>query len=103
MQPARDFTLIEDAITLADAWEELSEGGFAFWLRLQDVSASVLTKGRQHLARELNMTRRTTDRRLRELRNEGYIRLVAQRSGAPTLIILSRRALIVGPTRFLKL
>ena len=100
---APHFNVPTSTIALPAAWSELSEPAFAIWLRLMVVPWRELLKGRGHLARLLDMPPRTLDRRLRELRNKGYIRLVPNRNGLPTTLVITRRATIVGPSAFVKL
>lgn len=84
------------------AFAELSEGAFAVWIRLC-IMPTLFRAGRAKLARELGYHPRTLDRRLRELRDRRYIRLVMHGDGKATDILLTRRAMIVGPSGFVKL
>jgi hypothetical protein len=84
-----------------DALAELSEGAFCVWVAMLAIPPAELRKGRRNLARLTRYPRSTLDRRLRELRDKGYIRLVMHgfESGTPTEIILVKRAQLAGFVR----
>jgi len=84
-----------EATPILTGFRELSEGAFAVWIRLC-AGPVVPRRGRAALARELGYSRATFDRRLRELRDLGYIRLVMHGDGKRTDIILAKRALALG-------
>lgn len=89
---------------ITEAFGELTSDAFALWIRLMFVPGKVLERGRRELSQHLNVPERTLDRRLAELRNKAYLRIVPPPSpGYPTKIEIVRRATIVGPNLFVRL
>lgn len=92
-----------EGFALDHAWRELSPEAFGFWLRLMIEPRSSLEMGIKPLARYLGMHHQALRNRMTELRNKGYIRLRLTGPRQPTKIILTRRAMLVGPTSFIRL
>lgn len=88
---------------LDDAWGELGRDAFAVWVRLMLVPSRKLCGGRNVLAEHLQMAPRTLSRFLYELRNKGYLRLIRSHESGRLEVHILRRALIVGPTAFVRI
>lgn len=95
---------VGDAVTIKEAYDELSQEAFAVWMRLLVTLDSELARGRAHLAATLGYSEGRSNAILRELRHKCYIKFVkAARIGQPTTIQIQRRALISGPARIIRL
>ena len=89
-----------DGISIEEAFNELSQEAFAIWVRLMTVPQSEMRLGRKHLSGLLRINRHSMNRYLRELRNNGYIRLVRQ-PGLCTEVILTRAVAMSFPNHFI--
>ena len=87
---------------MARAWVELTQEAFAVWCRLMITPRCDLERGRNHLAGVLGVPQRTFSRRLQELRRKGYVSLTLRGRGKATHVVLERRALITGPSGFVR-
>lgn len=90
--------------TIPEAYSELTQEGFAIWMRLLVATDSQLDSGRKEVSKLLGYSEGRSNVILRELKHKGYIRFIpAHRPGLPTLVKIRRKALISGPVRIIRL
>lgn len=92
------------AVKIADAYAELSKEAFSVWIRMAVESDRILAGGLGRMAETFGYRERGFREILRQLRNAGYIRITTPpHGGIPAPLHISRRPLLVGHDRFVKL
>jgi hypothetical protein len=89
---------------IPEAYSELTDEAFAFWMRLHHCSDEELKKGRAHLARAvMKKSESRCSGILQELRLKGYIAIHSPGLPRPSTVTLIKRCKIVGRTKFITL
>lgn len=89
--------------TINEAFDELSQEAFAFWIRMMTMEDEDFV-GRRTIARKFKVSEGRSNVVLRELKNCGYLRFEpGPRRGTQTQIVLMKRVILVGRDRFIKL
>lgn len=86
-----------------EAFGVLSPQAFSLWIRLHAEPQAELNKGRRAVADRIGIASRTFDRWIGELRNAGFVEVIAQTAPGNSAIQLLRRAAIVGASHFVVL
>ena len=95
---------MRDAVRLDEAYDDLTREAYAVWIRLQIVPDHELRRfGLIHLAEKFRYRQRQFGTVMRQLRNKGYVRYQAGLPGVPANIQITKRPLLVGFDRFIKL
>lgn len=107
MYPALDSNSAQEEFepaTIIEAYNELTQEGFAVWMRLLVATDAQLKQGRRAISQLVGYSEGRCNVILRELKHKGYIALMrADRPGLPTSIKILRKALISGPARVIRL
>jgi len=103
MVTAKHLVPESEGFALDHAWRELTRDAFALWIRLMLEPKRALNAGCKSLARRLGMAHRTFMRHLKELRDKGYLRIVSTGARMPSVVIITRRAMLVGLSQFITL
>lgn len=88
---------------IAGAYAELSRAAFAVWIRLMIMTDDELSRGREHLSRELGYSEPGASLVLKELIRKGYIRMQSDGPFQPSKLILDKSLLLKGDDRIIKL
>lgn len=86
-------------ITVAKAYDELTDEAFAIWIRMHFMPEEVV--GQMPLAKELNKSPRQLSVKFRELKEKGYMHMASPGLPAPTTYKLVKRGKIGHGNRFL--
>jgi hypothetical protein len=79
---------------LAEAYEQLSRGAYAIWLRMSVADRAELRMGRGRLSKLLGYSRRQGDELLRELERKGFVMFVPHGPWRRTIIVIVRKPLL---------
>lgn len=102
--PSSTPSVSPDGVSVPQAYTELTQEAFAFWMRLHHCSDEELRAGRAGLARQVfKMSDARVGVVLRELRLKSYIDVINPGLPSPIEIKLLKRCRIVGRTRFITL
>jgi len=90
--------------TIKEAYYNLSQEGFAVWIRLHVCNEQSLAEGRGKLARRLGYSEARSNEILRELSLAGYVVCIpGPRPATPTTVKILRRCKISGRNSFVRL
>lgn len=89
-------------VKIEDAYKELSGNVFAFWVRLMMLRDHQFL-GRGNLAAAVGIPLATSNKMLRELKLLDYVDYINNGPGKKTMIVLLKKAGIVGFNRFVRL
>ena len=84
----------EGPCPLIEAYESLTRGAFAIWIRMSAASRGELRMGRSKLSRMLGYSRRQGDELLRELERKGFVAFVPHGPYQSTTVVIMRRPLL---------
>jgi len=76
---------------MKDAWNELSQHAFGFYIRIHTFTAMQLKNGRESMSRTLKISESTLSRWMRELVSKGFIKVVPLAKGKRTGLVLLKR------------
>lgn len=93
-----------EGVTIQEGYTELTKPAFAVWIRLMIEPERILEGGVERLGRALGYRRRGFFQVMQELRNKGYVRVIAGPCPRiPSMVKIQRRAMLVGRDHFIKL
>lgn len=90
----------EGPCDIAEAYDQLSRGAFAAWIRMCVAERDDLRQGREHLAEVLGYSKRQSDELIRELERSGFIATLPEGPWRRTVITIVRRPLLQRGNRF---
>lgn len=79
---------------LAEAYDQLTRGAFAIWIRMAVAERRELRVGRAKLSLMLGYSRRQGDELLRELERKGFVAFIPHGPWRRTVVVLVRRPLL---------
>jgi hypothetical protein len=79
---------------LAEAYDQLTRGAFAIWIRMAVAERRELRVGRAKLSLMLGYSRRQGDELLRELERKGFVAFLPHGPWRRTVVVLTRRPLL---------
>lgn len=104
MEMGHESNMGDGPISIKVAYDELSQEAFAVWIRLMVTTEEELRAGRGSVARLVGYSEGRSNEILRELKNKGYVEFnKGDHPGLPTEIIITRRPIVSGRNRFVKL
>lgn len=86
--------------TIEEAWRTLTPQAFGLWIRLMTIPGWELKQGRTRIIELVEKHRLYVHKYLGELRDKGYIRLVAS-PGKATEIVIVLAPVILTPNHFI--
>lgn len=99
----REPTEESEGITIVDAYDQLPRTAFALWIRMSVHPTHELENlGMYKLAEKFGYTRRPFYEQVQVLRNNGFLRYATE-YGRAAQIRLTKRPMLVGVDRFIKL
>lgn len=91
---------IWEAVSIADAYDDLTRNAFAIWIRMHTMTPNQLAMGRAKIARVFNYSSDRNNVVMRELFHKGFIVFEPKGVGKPTTIHLTKRASVRGSAYF---
>ena len=92
-----------DAVSISEAFDELTKTELAVWMRLCTMTPNQLAIGRNKLFKILNYNQqRASDHILRNLSDKGYILFEPKGVARPTGVLIAKRPRITSTHYFVK-
>jgi hypothetical protein len=90
--------------TIEEAYNELSQEGFAVWIRLMVCTEDQLLSGKRELGKVCNYSVNRFYRIMSELHNKDFVRYIKPEGlGKPHVVLLHKRAMIAGRNHFVRI